>query len=432
MGPFSYASDRKAHDALEESERSGGMDVGTLERGMDDLLDHMRGVGYSERYIEKTGRFCARLIEAAPTLADWDEALAWTDGLAGDGKRPLDRLHLVIARQYALEGVLPRTPEAKRYVRPSARKSLCPEFARLLDAYEASASASAKRESTVSVETSAAACLLKRLEALGARSVGDVTEDMVLEVLTNADGEPAYSACVMRKARAVIAGAASEVDGAEEMARLIQVPRAWRKVQPSLSEAESRDVANALESPDAGLSLRDRAIGWTLLLTGLRSCDVAALRLTSIDWGRDVIEIVQRKTGSPLSIPLPARLGNAIVEYAANERGKSGEPYVFLSKSWPFGAMTAGAVRAAATRVLDAARVRPGQPGRGSHVFRRGLVTSMIGSGVDRAVVASVVGHTTPKTTDLYMVASVEGLRKVALDVSAFPVREGVLDSAEA
>jgi hypothetical protein len=52
----------------------------------------------------------------------------------------------------------------------------------------------------------------------------------------------------------------------------------------------------------------------------------------------------------------------------------------------------------------------------------------MISDGVDRAVVASVAGHASPDTTDGYMVASVEGLRRHAsLDVGALSATgEGV------
>ena len=42
-------------------------------------------------------------------------------------------------------------------------------------------------------------------------------------------------------------------------------------------------------------------------------------------------------------------------------------------------------------------------------------------------MIAATLGHSSPRSTERYMVADVEGLRRLALDVSRFPVAEGVL-----
>ena len=41
------------------------------------------------------------------------------------------------------------------------------------------------------------------------------------------------------------------------------------------------------------------------LTTGLRACDIIALRLADVDWRGQAIAIVQQKTGNPLTLPLP-------------------------------------------------------------------------------------------------------------------------------
>jgi integrase len=63
----------------------------------------------------------------------------------------------------------------------------------------------------------------------------------------------------------------------------------------------------------------------------------------------------------------------------------------------------------------------------GARTFRRSLATAMMGDGIDRSVIAATLGHSSPRSTERYMVADVEGLRRLALDVSRFPVAEGVL-----
>ena len=186
-------------------------------------------------------------------------------------------------------------------------------------------------------------------------------------------------------------------------------------MQPCLTADESAAVAAALSDPQSDLTQRDRAIGCLLHYTGMRACDVAALTLGSIDWDRDLISVTQQKTGAPLRLPLQPQVGNAIFDYVTGERGGSRDPHVFLSDEYPHGGLEASSVYNVARLVLGAAGV--GSPG-GSHAFRRAVATSMLGSGVDPQVASAVLGHQSPRTTEGYMVASVEGLRRCSLDVS--------------
>jgi integrase len=51
---------------------------------------------------------------------------------------------------------------------------------------------------------------------------------------------------------------------------------------------------------------RDSAMVLLAVSTGLRCCDIVALRLDQIDWRHDEIALVQAKTSRPLVLPLPA------------------------------------------------------------------------------------------------------------------------------
>ena len=65
---------------------------------------------------------------------------------------------------------------------------------------------------------------------------------------------------------------------------------------------------------------RDYAMVALAVSTGLRCCDIVALRLDEIDWRRDEIRLVQAKTSRPLVLPLPALAGNAIAEWILHGR----------------------------------------------------------------------------------------------------------------
>ena len=57
---------------------------------------------------------------------------------------------------------------------------------------------------------------------------------------------------------------------------------------------------------------RDHAMVVLAVSTGLRCCDIVALRLDEIDWRHDEIRLVQAKTSKPLVLPLPL-LRSAVV-----------------------------------------------------------------------------------------------------------------------
>lgn len=392
---------------------------------MPELVDRMVALGYSAYYVRETVRFCRWLADEADGFETWADAegavrARWTSDSAG--KRMLRHLRRVVC---LLEhGELP-VFGAKRIVADTSRTRIGEGFGAVLEAYEGSRVASRKSPSTVRGELSSAACFFERLEGLGCGGPSEATEDNVLSILVGPDGRPAYSSAYAQRIRAVLDGAAG-IPGCEELASAIPVPRRWRKLCDALDGEEREAVRRVLEG-DA-LTQRDRAIGCVLYYTGMRACDVAALRLDSIDWELDLVEFVQLKTGVPLTLPLTAHVGNAIWDYVNGDRGASPAPNVFVSKRWPYGALSADAIRSVSSKVFDAAGVRcaPGSR-RGTHLFRRTVATAMLESGADRSVIAATLGHSSPATAERYIAADVEGLRRRAIDVSGFPVAEGVL-----
>lgn len=404
------------------------MDVTVLQSRGSDLVRRMRESGYSDGYVGCLESMIARLAGEAPDLEDWDAAAAWVeDRCAADSAARHAKVLFGHLRRFCEDGEAPRGAGPRRHDGPTARDGLCPGFSAVIDAYEGGPGAAGKAASTIRVETSNAATLLARLEALGRTSIAEVTEDDLIRTLTGPDGRPAFSTGYVRHARSVILGAHG-VEGHARVASLMPVPRSWRKTGDVLSEDERSKVREALADAKVPIGRRDRAMGCLLFYTGMRACDVAALPLDAVDWENDSISTVQRKTGTPLRLPLVAQVGNALFDYVTGERGASSDPHVFLSLSWPHGGLGPKSVYRAACRVLDAADVRCGEGDqRGSHLFRRTLATAMMEAEVDRSVIAAALGHASPATTERYMVADVEGLRRRALDVSGFPVAEGVL-----
>src|SRR5699024_2887465 len=117
------------------------------------------------------------------------------------------------------------------------------------------------------------------------------------------------------------------------------------------------------------ISFRTRAIGTLLVYTGLRSVDIANLKLEDIDWENDTIKIIQSKTSNPLELPMEAMIGNALYSYIIHERPKSEQPFIFLKNKHDDAVIGSSAVSIAVNKIMDAANIRMNHNDRrGTHI----------------------------------------------------------------
>src|SRR5260370_1159455 len=79
-----------------------------------------------------------------------------------------------------------------------------------------------------------------------------------------------------------------------------------------------------------GVSARNAAITLLAVTTGLRACDIIALRLADVDWRGSTIGTIQRKTGNPLTLPLPALVMGKLAGYVLGERPATADEHVFV------------------------------------------------------------------------------------------------------
>ena len=84
------------------------------------------------------------------------------------------------------------------------------------------------------------------------------------------------------------------------------------------------------------VSARDAAITLLALSTGLRACDIVALRMGDVDWRGHTIGLVQQKTGNPLTLPLPALLLSKLASDVLDERPSSADDHLFLRSVAPY------------------------------------------------------------------------------------------------
>ncbi len=203
------------------------------------------------------------------------------------------------------------------------------------------------------------------------------------------------------------------------------VPGHWlrkRTILPILTPGEEQRIWAVLQT--AALSSRDKALMTLALLTGLRAVDLLALKLRDIDWQSDVIRLIQKKTQTPLVLPLLPAMGNALVQYIAQDRPPSASPWVFLSAQAPYHPLQGHASCYAIVRkVLTCAGVRLGHELKGTRLLRHHVASNMLRHGVALPTISSTLGHVNPETTNIYLTTDEEALRDCAATLTLIPMQ---------
>ena len=160
--------------------------------------------------------------------------------------------------------------------------------------------------------------------------------------------------------------------------------------------------------------MRDYAIALCFLELGIRASEATNLLLDDIDWENSTVTIRASKTFRSRILPLPVRLGRALVCYLKNGRPKTSSRTVFVRHAVPKGQpVTIYIVRAA----IRYAHERAGLSSlfTGTHVFRHTLATTMHQKGATLKEVADILGHRCIDSTTIYTKLNLTMLTKVAL-----------------
>lgn len=200
----------------------------------------------------------------------------------------------------------------------------------------------------------------------------------------------------------------------------VHLPRE-QKIIEVYDENEITAINEVLTS--GNLSKRDAAICRLLLETGLRGIDICGLKLTDIDWRKDIIQITQHKTGSPLTVPLRESYGNLIADYLLHERPDCRSEYVFVRSFAPYEQLTVGAIWRILSLMDQTAGIKKHGRISGSRMTRHNAASSMLRSGVPMSDISSVLGHKDLNIVSVYLTTDSVTLRTCTLPLP--PVRKG-------
>jgi integrase/recombinase XerD len=204
----------------------------------------------------------------------------------------------------------------------------------------------------------------------------------------------------------------------------IDTPRVYRQ------EALPRSlpwpiVQSLLRSIDRRTSqgLRDYTMLFLIATYGLRTCEVVALTLDDVDWRARRLHVPQRKTGTPLVLPLTDAAGTVLLRYLRRARPASPHRQLFLRERAPAGVLKPTAV----TEAFQKWARRSGLPipFQGPHCLRHSYAVALLRRGVGLKTLGDLLGHRTAESTCAYLRLVTDDLREVALAIPRAAVSRG-------
>jgi len=400
------------------------MDFKNLETHHEELLSYMKNNGYSETYIQRFEVEIKRILQNRIDNT-WDTYTAvyleYTKVPLSDAYLRNKRTIIGALEQFDVYGRYPDGRHRHTLFERGAYHLLELEFQELIDFYCSTEQDRGKKPSTIKCESLNTASFLFQMQLMGCDSLENISEDAVLSFFVSDSGELLKSCSYKKNIAAVFKAGLNWKK--PECQRILNYLPMLRENRKNIQYLTSDEVSQIRETTDTGtLSFRNKSIVLLLLYTGLRGCDIAALKLESIDWRGDRILVYQQKTDVPLILPLSPVIGNAIYEYITIERPDTESSHLFLTETKPYSPLASRSIGSIMAKIFKVAGVRQ-NPGdrKGTHIFRHNMASSLLANGVPMPVITQTLGHSAPDSLEPYLRADFVHLKECSISIEDFP-----------
>jgi integrase len=190
---------------------------------------------------------------------------------------------------------------------------------------------------------------------------------------------------------------------------------------PSVYSPEEIEVLFASIDLRTGLGKRNYAIILFAAPLGLRASDISAMAFNSLLKERGAIEIVQKKTKTPLTLPLTDDIIEALTDCIENGRPKSDEEHIFLNFRG-CGVSLPATIGWIVEDAFERSGIDRKGRRRGSHSLRTSLATAPFAEGSGFYTIKRALGRKSVQSTKTYAKADVQSLR---VNASTVPPPEG-------
>lgn len=407
------------------------------EQGFRHLVDEtkatiMRLGTTSHVVLDRYKRFTEMLVEHLKTLDqpfELTHCLEWVNSLEHDPASVLSASYVdwialhrfvhLLAEQQA--GTL---TEWHHYLSFTLELPETDEYRNILVEFQEVMKVEGKYTNTVKSYSSITRRLLLYLESVGVTKFSDVSNQNILDYFQtdrfkNRNLKGFQTAlCVLKKFLRFAADAG--YTACETLPYALPKIRQFRdKIITTIDEKIEADLME--DEPGSLVNKRDQAILLLALHTGLRSCDIRALRFCDIDWEKETIHIRQKKTGVDLEIPIDSATQNAIIDYILNERRDCEQEYIFVTSVGPIKKLARRHYRMKYR--TQGTESYENLPHDGLHIYRRTFASRLLQSGTPLPLISEMLGHIDKNSVRVYLSTDEARMKRCALDISQIPCR---------
>ncbi len=192
------------------------------------------------------------------------------------------------------------------------------------------------------------------------------------------------------------------------------------KLPSTFTTEESERIFQAVDRSNP-MGKRDYAIMRIAYRLGLRSGDIRNLMFSEIHWEKNTIELTMEKTGKSIVLPLLDDVGQALIDYIKFGRPVSDSNVIFLRHISPIKPISAPGMTNIVKRYANKAGIdsTPGD-GKGPHAMRSSLASALLAENVPLPVISEILGHSSTRTTEIYLKIDIKQLRNCSLEVPVF------------
>ena len=189
----------------------------------------------------------------------------------------------------------------------------------------------------------------------------------------------------------------------------------------ALPGAFTKEESVALLNSIGGSTPKERRDYAMILLAarlGLRSSDIVNLKFGNIDWERNQINIVQKKTKTPIMLPLLNDVGEAIINYLKNGRPDVDNKHIFIRESAPYTEVKASSLYMIVDGYVKRAKIKiPLGRKHGPHALRHSIATQLLNSNISISTIKEILSHKSTQTTKIYLKIAQKKLLECALEI---------------
>ena len=186
----------------------------------------------------------------------------------------------------------------------------------------------------------------------------------------------------------------------------------------TLPSAPSWDIVEKLLSfyeTSTKVGKRNTAILALLSVYGLRTSEVARLKLRDIDWDKRQLCFSHVKNGHVQTIPLAPYVYNLLIDYIVNGRDNTRKvEEVFMTAFMPYKSLTRSCIYKIVSDAYKGLKIPINIKHFGGHSLRHACASHLINNGVSLKEIGDILGHRLQDTTRIYSKIDITNLRKVS------------------